>query len=450
MLLLVISLFVFQRSLPFHWKLFGVVETVSFFYFSNTLTYKWQFLSDKIFLKKLFQTGLLIRITYVVFIYFFYQFMTDSPFEFEGLDAAGYHNEAIWLTELIKNGRTDQYWHYIQGRYSDFGYPAFLTFFYFLFGPVILVPRIIDAFISAYMSVVLYRLSFRNFGRSAARISAIMIMLFPSLIYYCGLHMKETIMVFLTLLFLERADLVIRQQTLKFSNMLSVFLLGLSIFLFRTVLGIACWFSLITYFLYSEKSKGMKSRRLVIGIILLIGLIGISQSEFSQEISHYYNESTINQQSQLQNYATRDYGNKWAVYGSKIIFVPLIIIAPFPTFVNTSQENAEMIHGALFVRNIIAFFAIIALIYLFQNGRYRRHILIVTLTLTYLGILALSGFAFSERFHVPILPFLIMFAGFGVTVINKRQNRYFIPYLIFIFLIIIGWNWFKLAGRGMI
>jgi hypothetical protein len=33
---------------------------------------------------------------------------------------------------------------------------------------------------------------------------------------------------------------------------------------------------------------------------------------------------------------------------------------------------------------------------------------------------------------------------------NKKYASYYIPYLVIIGIIIIGWNWFKLAGRGVV
>ena len=87
---------------------------------------------------------------------------------------------------------------------------------------------------------------------------------------------------------------------------------------------------------------------------------------------------------------------------------------------------------------------------MYKRRMLRNHILIISFLLSYLVVLASSGFALSGRFHLPVIPFLLVFAGYGITQMNNKNIKYYVPYLIVISLVIIGWNWFKLAGRGLI
>ena len=107
-----------------------------------------------------------------------------------------------------------------------------------------------------------------------------------------------------------------------------------------------------------------------------------------------------------------------------------------------------MISGAIYTRNIYAFFVIAALIFMYKRKLLRKHALIITPLIFYLLILGSSGFALSERFHMPAIPFLVILSSYGITQMNRKNTKYFVPYLIFISIVIIGWNWFKLAGRG--
>jgi hypothetical protein len=61
----------------------------------------------------------------------------------------------------------------------------------------------------------------------------------------------------------------------------------------------------------------------------------------------------------------------------------------------------------------------------------------------------MSGFALSERFHLPAVPFLLILASYGINKFNKSTKRYYITYLLVVSVLIIAWNWFKLAGRGL-
>lgn len=165
----------------------------------------------------------------------------------------------------------------------------------------------------------------------------------------------------------------------------------------------------------------------------------------------YIDERTTNQQLRMDHFATRKGANKLAKYGSTAIFLPIMIVAPFPTLVEIiDQKNTMMINGAMFDHNVYAFFVIIALVVLYKRKLVKSSILILVMAGSYMTILAMSGFALSERFHMPLVPFYLILAGYGVSVMEKRHIKFYVPYLMIIAIIIIGWNWFKLAGRGMV
>ena len=437
------------RGLPFIWIAFGLAEVMSFFYFSNFFTRQWAGFSDATFRKELFTTALGIRIAYVIFIYLFYLLMTDKPFEFEARDSWGYHNEAVWIVDMVESGTIGYYFNeYLKGV-SDSGFPLWLSMIYYFSAKSILVARLVNAVVSAWMVVLLYKIARRNFGEAAGRISAILAMLLPTLVYYCGLHNKETVMVFLLLAFVERADFFVRQRTIKTWNLLVVILLGASLFFFRTVLAAAAWFALFSSLLFSsDKLIGAARKAIFITWFAIAAAIVIS-GQIRTEVEGYVKDKGTNQKTQMENYATTKGANTLARYGTASVFMPMMLFAPFPTLVFIEdQPNAMMINGNIFSRNIYAFFVVIALFTLYKKKLLTQHILILAVLLSYLVILALSGFALSERFHMPAVPFLLILAGYGITQMNNKNVKFYVPYLVVIGLVIIGWNWFKLAGRG--
>ena len=158
------------RFLPFIWIFFGAASVVSFFYFSSILTHRWANINQKIFIKKIFFTSLTLRIIYVIFIYFFYLAKTGTPFEFNAGDALGYHKEALYILWLFNRG---DLWYYFKGYlqvFSDAGWPTFMAFVYLLTLNSILIVRIVNALVSALMIVLIYRISQRNFGETAAQL----------------------------------------------------------------------------------------------------------------------------------------------------------------------------------------------------------------------------------------------------------------------------------------
>lgn len=444
------ALFFGGRGLPLLWILFGLLEVVGFFFFTNVLSVKWLNLSESAFRRKVFQSALMIRLLYVILVYFFYQSMTGKPFEFETGDAEGYHGEAVWLAGLYEADQLPVYFDYIDGRFSDMGFPVYLALYYYIFGAIIMIPRLVNAFLGAWMCIHIYKLGLRNFGPAAARLAAIIAMLLPTLIYYCGLHLKETLMVYLCVAFIERADYLIRQKKKIFFNSLLVLLLGLAVFFFRTVLAVALWFAASSMLVFSSQRIAGWGRRILIGVWLAIVFVVVLSSNLTHEVNKYVQQKDINQQSQMQNFANRKGGNKFATYGNASIFIPIILIVPFPSLVDTGQENSMMINGAVFTRNVYAFFVFLAIIALIKRKLLRQHVLLLSFLFSYLAVLALSGYALSERFHLPAVPFLLILAGFGVTQLDNRNKKYYIPYLLLIALVILAWNWFKLAGRGVI
>jgi len=276
-----------------------------------------------------------------------------------------------------------------------------------------------------------------------------MMMLMPNLIYYCGIHLKEIPMVFLLVFFLERADMLLRKK-IKPVDLLFLTGLGVSLFFFRTVLLASAMFALLSMVLFKQRHHNNWIKRSIIGLWVLITV----SFTFSYRIQAEFESLIKNVDTQSQNMefrANREHGNRLATYGSTIIFAPVMFVAPFPTLVNIdTQQNQMMLAGAYFVKNALAFFIIISIINLIRKKQVRNYILILSFLLAYLSILAQSSFALSERFHLPALPFLIILAAHGISQVNIKNQRYFLPYLILLVIGVVIWNAFKLAGRGML
>ena len=375
--------------------------------------------------------------------------MTGSPFEFETADSMGYHYEAIWINNLISAGSFDIYLNYIAGRLSDAGYPIYLSIIYSLFGSYVIIPRIIKAILSAITCVLIYKIAARNFGDATGKIAGIAAMLAPNLIYYCGLHLKETEMVFLVVLFLDNADYLLFQKGLSYKKLTLSTLCALGLFFFRTVLGLTAFFSLFTLLIFSRYRHAKFGKNFLIALWFLLAFGLLLNQNLQKEIIQYWEGKAANISQSMGYRSVVEGGNTLAKYGKTSFFLPVIITAPFPTLVNIdNQKNHMFFNGGYYVKNICSFFVYIAFIYLFQKKRYRQHLLLISFFITYIVILALSKFALSERFHLPGIPLFLIFFALGISKMNKKYLRLYTPYLLFLALAIVGWNWFKLAGRG--
>ena len=445
LILLICSLIFNNNILPLNWIVFGIITVVLFFKYFHNLSVSWSKIPNRLFKLKLFRTSLIINVIWVLVSYLFFQSTNDNPFEFDAGDALSYHKIALRYSTLMYKDFSVIWRLFIVLPYSDSGFYFYLSLVYFLSFQSIIIPRLLNAVFAAYCSILIYKLASRNFGEQVGRIAAIFAILLPNLIYYTGLHLKETLMILILISFIERADYLIRSGKVSLVNIGVVVLLGLSLFLFRTVLGVSAFFAFFCAILFSGISKVKISNRMFIGFISVsIISILLSQKILIEVIDHWKDKAT-NQASTF-----KDQTNKFAVLGSFAVFAPIILITPLPTMVNIpTQQNQMMLNGAYFTRNVYAFFVMLALWSLFKQKKIKQNILIISFIFSYLAIIAASGFALSERFHLPVLPFLLILAAYGISQSTKSTKRYYIIYLLIIYLLIIGWNWFKLAGRGL-
>lgn len=448
--LVLCNIIFFSHVLGLIWWVFGLVEVVSFFYFSNQLTRQWADYTEKKFTKNLFQSALILRLVWVIFSYFFYIYLNGKPFEFDTSDAFGYHNEALRIVTMIQNGNILSYMDSMKGYYSDMGYPFYLGWQYLITGGSILIARIIKATLSATTCVLIYKLATRNFGEETGRMAAIFCMLMPNLIYYTGLHLKETEMLFLTVAFVERADSMFRNKKFNVAEIAPPVLLAASLFLFRTVLGAVAFLAMFTTLVFtSTKILGI-GKRIMLSVWMLAVVGYFVGGTISTELESVWATRGTNQETSMKMRATEKNGNKFAKYATGAIFAPIIFVIPFPTLVETPmQQNQKLINGGNFVKNIMAFFTLFALFWIIKNKKWRDYLLIGSFTIGYLMVISFSAFGQSERFHLPALPFELILAAFGISLITNKEKKYFRWWMMFLFVAIVAWSWIKLAGRGM-
>lgn len=445
-LLLCIVMF-FTRSLPLMWVAFALLEVIGFFFFASLLGRSWFDIPRRQFLQRLFGTALFIRLVWVVASYFFFEHQTGIPFEFAAGDSLFYHEVGSALAER-GIGQINE----IAGDVSlpDRGFPIYLSLIYSVFGDHVIIPRIINAILGAWTCVFVFQLTRRNFGDKVARIAGILLLLAPMLIYLTGLHLKETVMIFLLVTFMERADWILRKRSLKFTDLIILSLLGISLYFFRTVLFFSALFSVFSVILLSAKGNRTILNRAFIGIWIVVVLWIFFSAQIIGELEYLTGNINI-QETNLQWRAVREGGNRLATYGSSLLFAPFMLMVPFPTLVNIeTQQEIMMLSGAYYTKNIISFFVLTALILIIKEKTYRKHILILSFILIYLAILTKSSFSLSGRFHMPLMPFYMILAAYGIVNFYRFGRRYYIPYIVLVAAVIIVWNWFKLAGRGII
>ena len=443
--LIIVSAFFFQWALPFQFMVFGFVSVFVFFYYSSRLTKDWRKYSSQLFTKKLFTSALLIRIAYVTFIYFYYIQMTGMPNAFHAGDEKLYESMAeIWYSNGLEDFLSEMS---SIIAFSDTGYCWWLGIEYNLLGAHVYLVRIVKCIIDAFSCLLIYNLAERNFGESAGRIAAIFYMLLPNALYYCGVSLKECEMCFMTILFVERGDLVIRSARIRIKDLFLPLLIIIIMFTFRTALAAVMFASLVAALVLTSAKQLQWWKKLLYGAVFGVWIFFAVGVEIIQETQQLWEGRTENQEA---GYQWRSQTNSYAKYATASVFAPLIFTIPFSSLVNVyGQEVQMMMNGANFIKNIMSGFTIFALFLMLFRGDWRKHVLPLAVMCGYLVVLVFSNFAHSERFHYPVLPFEMMFAAFGITQMTNRHKRWYSIWIAFICIANVLWALVKLRGRGI-
>lgn len=447
--LALVSVLFVSRILPLVWVLFGTVEVCSFFYFSNLLTKRWRLLHPNVFVRKLFWTSLGIRTLYMVFVYFFYDLMTGQPFMFHAADELWYYDMSkIWSEQGLEAFRRAM----STTNFSDSGEIYWDAFLCKIMGPNIIGVRFAHCLASATTCVLIYQLARRHFGDGVGRMSAIFCMLMPNLIYYCGIHLKEADMVFLTVLFVDSVDRLIIGGKFNTKYFILALFSLLALFTFRTVLGAVGLISTTIALAFNKGPLNNWWKRVIMILVVAVTMsVTVIGNRIMGEVEGVWEGWEMNQRVGMEWRAEREGGNVFARYASQSVFAPLIFTIPFPTMVNTpGQENQQMLHGGNYVKNIMSGFEIFALVMLILNGDWRKHTMPLAMMIGYLMVIAFSNFAHSERFHQPALPLELMFAAVGISMLKKKHVKWIDYWMYGIVVANVAWAWFKLAGRGML
>lgn len=444
--LLVVSVAFMSYAIGLVWIVLGLLEVSLFFLLSNSLSMNWSVLPVKQFTKNVFWTAFGLRIVWVVFSYYFYLIQTGQPFEFGAADSVGYHDEAVWLSGEPWNKVFD-YLFFLKGGYADSGYSLYLTSVYKLFGCNILLARLLKVVWGSVMCVLIYKLASRNMEEKVARMAGIFAMLMPNLIVYCGLHLKETEMLFLSVAFLERADYVMKSRKFSLINIAVPLLFAISLFFFRTVLGAVALFSFVTALVFAPNRVMKKGRRIMVAFWVILALVVMAGGTIMNEVEQVWNSRGSNQDSRRSEQTSR--GNLWAKYATGGVMAPMVFVLPFSTMVDTGQENQMVLHGGNYVRNFMGVFVLITLFSaLFVKKNWRDFALIGSFVVGYLGVVSLSGFANSERFLLPGVPVLLIFWAYGISILNAKSFRLVKIWYYVVPVMEIGWAFFKIGSRG--
>ena len=449
--LIAISLVFKEHALQLKWMLWGIGEVLFFFVLTTVFYPRWKDDDPKRFQRKVFWTALGIRAVYAFVICYYFYYQTGKAFEYDVGDSYWYHTTAAHLSRFVRHGYISYVFKYLNAYtmgFSDQGEVLWLTLVYTIFGRNLLTPRLLKALMSAYLCIVVYKLGTRSLGERTGRLAAVMCVFMPILVQICGLHTKEMEMIFLSILALERMDYLVRSKKYTVWNIaFPILLVGLT-FGFRTIVGMCLIFAFLVFILLSSNELvGKKSKIIILSVTALVFLVFLFSS-VGWEMKIIYKMKFTDLNAQTAKYDSL--GFKHAELAQSKYLAPGAFVLPLAPMVEESPDNNKMIHGSTYVKNFLAFFAMLAFVVAFRQKKWRDFSLIGAYELSYLGIIMFSFAANTERFHEPAIPLLILMAAFSMTHLRRKDLILFYVYCGLLFVALFAWNWLKLSARGLV
>ena len=451
LVLLTISVAFREHALQLKWMLWGTGEVLFFFVLTAVFYPRWKDDDPKTFWRKVFWTALVIRALYAFLMCYYYYYQTGIAFEYNAGDSRNYHSTACYLSQCVRRGELlyiFKYLHYTTMGFSDQGYTLWLTLIYTIFGRSLLTPRLFKALMSAYLCIVVWKLGSRTIGERTGRLAAVMCVFMPIFVQSCGLHTKETEMIFLSILALERMDYLIRSKRYTFWNILCPILLTALTFGFRTVIGMCLLFAFVVFVVLSPKDLVGKKGK----VITLVSTAGVflaflfSPVGREMKIINHLKFTDLSYQSDKFD----SMGMKHSELAQSYLLAPGAFVLPLAPMVEESPDHNKMIHGSTYVKNFLAFFAMLAIVIAIRQKKWRDFSLLGAYELSYLAIIMFSFAANSERYHEPDLPLIVLMSAYAITHLRHKDLRLFYVYCGVLFVALVVWNWLKLSARGLV
>lgn len=433
------------------WMAWGIGTVLGFFGLSYWFYHRWKADCPKLFRRKVFWWALGIRMAYVGVMLFYYYYQTGVSFEYGASDSWAYHRQACFLADLVRDGRFRDMIGLLRGEgrgFSDQGYLLYLTALYSCFGKNILGPRLLKALMSAWMCVSVYQLAARNLNEKNAKVAAVMALFLPQFIHYNGTYLKETELLFLATLALERFDALVHSKHHRLGNSFILILLTCLTFGFRTIVGMTLLVSFVVYIVCCEKTLLSTRTRMVVATVTLSLALLLMATPIGWEILMMLKINVATGQATVEKYRALQLG--FADYACAKYTFPGFLTLPLTNLVEVANPTQKMMNGSYFIKNYLAFFALFSLVVAFRERQWRRLSLVGSFTLIYAMVIAFS-FAFnSERFHLPVMPGLLVMAAFTMTHFRRKDFKWYYAYCVVLLVAIVVWNYLKLAGRGLL
>ena len=149
----------------------------------------------------------------------------------------------------------------------------------------------------------------------------------------------------------------------------------------------------------------------IAGIVVVFFVFLFSPIGREMRIIYRLKFTDLNYQSERYEAEGMKYGN----LAKSWILAPGAFVLPLAPMVEEAPDHNKMIHGSTYIKNFLAFFAMLAIVIAFRQKKWRDFSLVGAYELSYLAIIMFSFTANSERFHEPAIPLLVLMSAYAMT-----------------------------------
>jgi hypothetical protein len=442
--------------MPMLWLLCGGIALMICVTAIFNFNAKWANLDRKDFLKRLIRTSLIVNLISVGVIYLACYTHDGTFFEPRAADSVLYHEHGVDLSKRFSDFNFDVKSYLTDNDYSDYGYNVFLGFIYSIFGAYTFVARVFNCVFLTLTVISVFRLTEIIYDLRTAKIAALFTTFSPLLLFFIGVNLKETVMIFLLMHSCYIAANIIIRNRNKLSQYSLLVLFIILLFFFRTVLGMVFLFSFILFYLLNVSFKKNAYRVLsIVGLFLALIVVTyyIDRIGFSQKILETVDQSNSQTEAELADKASKG-GTGSGLSLQRALIVPLlfvsVLLAPFSTivFLDDQVESVWLFSGCM-MKNIFVFFALLGMWSAIRKLD-RRTVLLISILIMYSIVLSVAAQSTSIRYQLVSLPFIHIFCAVGLKEFTWDKRTIWLVYLLGIFLAILSWNYFKLSIRGLI
>jgi hypothetical protein len=452
LLLFIFFLFFSDKMMPLPILITGFIILVAFFLLLNHYSTSWASYSPKLFYRKLFLYSLFFRLIFVGYHYL----LTDTlqpgsfPFEINATDSWTYHLAAIEIRDDLFSKNMFNTLNEILREKSDWGFTIYTGIIYRVFGNYPLFVRLMNCLLGSLTVIMLSKIAGNLRSFQHARLTGIIAMLMPPLLWFGGMSLKETLMIFMVVAVLHYGVDYVTNRKLKLTGTIIMILFTFFLLYFRTVLAILLFICIGAYFFINTSNRKNFSVIILFATFIFTTWFLIRTFGFLGSIEGTYGQS--------ENFFTTKMTEKTQMVGNinyKLTAVSPFIIAssvvtPFPSFLYLEERQLSIVihYQNELIRNFMYYFAFLGLFYLFKAG-FKKNSLIIMFSVGYLFIMAYTGYSFEDRFQLVVLPAMIICMSSGLIDSKPVWQRRWNFYLIAIIIAIFAWNLFKLSIRGL-